>query len=283
MNHEVALFDDVGAFVAATWAWLSQHEAENGLLMGLLATHSREPPRSAPLMGRVTSGGETVFVALQGEHHLIISRGPDQAIEALVARLCALGIEVSGVVGPAGAAEHFARSWARERGRRALLAVDQRIYQLTQVSWPAPVSGGMRPIVPADLDLVAVWAQSFDVEAVPADERRTLEEACRRMAARISEGNLFGWEVSGQLVAMAGLARPTDRFISVNSVYTPPANRRHGYASALVAAVSQEGLGRGKTACLLYTDLANPTSNAIYQRIGYRPVCDSRVYLLRPL
>jgi len=29
-----------------------------------------------------------------------------------------------------------------------------------------------------------------------------------------------------------------------------------------------------ETFLLLYTDLANSTSNSIYQKIGYQPVCD---------
>ena len=64
------------------------------------------------------------------------------------------------------------------------------------------------------------------------------------------------------------------------SVYTPPALRRRGFASALVAAVSAVGLASGKEVCVLYTDLANPTSNSIYQKIGYRPVCDWVDYAL---
>jgi hypothetical protein len=80
---------------------------------------------------------------------------------------------------------------------------------------------------------------------------------------------------------MAGLARPTRRTTSINAVYTPPEERRNGYATALVAAVSAEGLRRGKSSCVLYTDLANPVSNSIYPKIGYRPVCDSSQYRFR--
>jgi predicted GNAT family acetyltransferase len=58
-------------------------------------------------------------------------------------------------------------------------------------------------------------------------------------------------------------------------VYTPPGRRGRGYATALVAALSAELLAAGRRFCFLYTDLANPTSNRIYQRIGYERVCDS--------
>jgi uncharacterized protein len=279
----VDLFQDAAAFSAAVGPWLEEHEAENGLFLGILATLVREPPAAPPLMVVVVEGDRILFAALEGHINLIISRGPDPAIDAAVTRLRLAKTKVTGVVGPAREAERFALGWVKERGSRAVLAVDQRIYELTTISWPAPVPGQMRPIAPGDLALVADWAQAFDAEALPPEEARTLEEARATMATRTRDGNLFGWEVAGQLVSLAGLSRPTATSISVNSVYTPPAHRRRGFATALVAAVSQQGLARGKTRCLLYTDLANPTSNAIYQKIGYRPVCDSRNYRIRPL
>jgi predicted GNAT family acetyltransferase len=58
-------------------------------------------------------------------------------------------------------------------------------------------------------------------------------------------------------------------------VYTPPHLRKQGYATSCVAALTQRMLDSGKRFCCLYTDLTNPTSNAIYQKIGYQPVCDS--------
>jgi hypothetical protein len=44
--------------------------------------------------------------------------------------------------------------------------------------------------------------------------------------------------------------------------------------------LSRQLLGEGNRFCCLYTDLDNPTSNAIYARIGYRPVSDASMYTL---
>jgi predicted GNAT family acetyltransferase len=74
---------------------------------------------------------------------------------------------------------------------------------------------------------------------------------------------------------MAGYTREMQSVIGVAFVYTPPYERRKGYASSIVAQISQLALDKGFTKCALYTDLANPTSNNIYQKIGYRPICDS--------
>src|SRR5438093_1092376 len=94
----------------------------------------------------------------------------------------------------------------------------------------------------------------------------------------IAGGRLRLWE-DGVVVSMAGASGPTPNGIRVGAVYTPPDKRRRGYASALVAALSQEQLDTGKKFCFLYTDLANPTSNKIYQDVGYEPVCDIDEYI----
>lgn len=82
------------------------------------------------------------------------------------------------------------------------------------------------------------------------------------------------WEVDDQIVSMAGPNLPTAGVVRVGLVYTPPEHRRHGYAAACVAAVSQRALDGGAIACSLLTDQANPTSNGVYRRIGYYPVGD---------
>lgn len=73
---------------------------------------------------------------------------------------------------------------------------------------------------------------------------------------------------------MAGRARATPHGVSVNLVYTPPAKRRRGYATALVGALSRRLLDERAAFCCLFTDLANPVSNSIYPKVGYKPVCD---------
>ena len=87
------------------------------------------------------------------------------------------------------------------------------------------------------------------------------------------------WEVDNTPVSMAGYAGPTPNGIRIGAVYTPPELRNNGYASAVTAGLSQYLLDSGKDFCFLFTDLLNPTSNKIYQQIGYQPVCDVDRYL----
>ena len=90
---------------------------------------------------------------------------------------------------------------------------------------------------------------------------------------RVGDRDVYLWE-DGQPVSMAAKARPTINGITVNLVYTPPQFRRRGYATSCVARLSQLLLDSGWKFCTLFTDLANPTSNDIYQKVGYMPVCD---------
>jgi predicted GNAT family acetyltransferase len=76
-------------------------------------------------------------------------------------------------------------------------------------------------------------------------------------------------------VSLAGFSGPTTTGIRIGPVYTPREHRGRGYATALVAELSTAMLARGYRACFLYTDLSNPISNAIYERIGYQRVADA--------
>lgn len=153
----------------------------------------------------------------------------------------------------------------------------QRIYRLDAVTPPTGVSGAPRPAVPAEIPLLSDWVSAFAAEtgAPVADPR---------LAERVAVGRLWVWVDGGRdsespavprPVAMNWTSPPAAGVVRVSAVFTPPERRGRGYASALVAATSQAALEDGATACTLFTDLANPTSNAIYQRIGYRPVADA--------
>ena len=127
----------------------------------------------------------------------------------------------------------------------------------------------------ADLPLLAEWAYRFTVDCFgSADQAEAAEMAQRRVADR----DAYLWE-DGQPVSMAGSSRPTTHGITVNLVYTPPQFRRRGYATSCVARLSQLLLDGGWKFCTLFTNLANPTANDIYQKIGYTAVCDFNEYV----
>ncbi|HEV2147672.1 MAG TPA: GNAT family N-acetyltransferase, partial [Longimicrobiaceae bacterium] len=172
-------------------------------------------------------------------------------------------------------AEGFAERWSLATGAPARVAMRQRIYALTEVQPVPEAPGELRRAGTADEDRVADWIAAFDAEALgEADEERARGVARHRIAA----GEVFLWEEGGEPRTMAASARPTRHGVAVNAVYTPPEWRGRGYATACVAALSAHLLAEGRRFCVLYTDLANPTSNSIYTRIGYRPVGDSTLF-----
>ncbi len=118
--------------------------------------------------------------------------------------------------------------------------------------------------------MIQAWVAAFQTEALP-DEAPP--DGTKVAAQGLEDRRFFLWE-DGEPVTLVGKNRPTQHGITIGPVYTPPAHRRQGYASAATAHLSQRLLDEGYDYCTLFTDLANPTSNSIYQKIGYQPVCD---------
>jgi predicted GNAT family acetyltransferase len=119
---------------------------------------------------------------------------------------------------------------------------------------------------------------AFSTEALP--EAAPLPDpiaTAERWVARVGRIG-YVWEDAGDVVALVGAGGETPHGIRIGPVYTPPELRGRGYASSLTAAASQDQLDRGRQFVFLFTDLANPTSNKIYQAIGYEAVCDVDQY-----
>ncbi|HTB22343.1 MAG TPA: GNAT family N-acetyltransferase [bacterium] len=273
---DVFVFTDLSAFSKAVSPFLEAREAEYCLFFANL----ENPPPIVPFMAQVRRGDETVFAAFLHDVNLIVSRGPLEAVRAVADRLGDSGIALPGVVGPGEEAGAMADAWAKRRGCESFLEIDQGIYRITDVRKPLGIPGRMRPAVAGDKELLADWIQGFRREMPPRDSG-TRDAAVREAEKKVLSGAAFIWELEGTPVSMAALVRPARRGITVTWVYTPPEFRRRGYATALVAAVSQEGLLRGKEYCTLYTDLSNPTSNSIYRKIGYVRIGDSRNFRFR--
>ena len=269
---------DPAEFQKIAGPFLAQREAENnlslGLISGLVAGRNWGP---AVYFGAVRDGDRVVGVAMRAGLYLIVTAGTeDAALRMLVDDAVRATPDAPGIVGPKELARRAVDMWTAQTGQRARVQTAERIYALSRLIPPRAVAGRMRPARTADLELVAAWLLAFVREAQPHLES-SLEGARENAEGWIKGGRLRIWENNGP-VSMAGASGPTPNGIRVGAVYTPPERRRRGYASALVAALSQEQLDGGKRFCFLYTDLANPTSNKIYQDIGYEPVSDVDEY-----
>ncbi|WP_406456261.1 GNAT family N-acetyltransferase [Streptomyces sp. NBC_01622] len=201
--------------------------------------------------------------------------------EALAAQLADRGAELPGIMAEQDTATAFAESWRRRTGAEPEINVRQRLYRLAELMIPTPAPPGRpRVAVAKDREQLMRWHGEF-VAAI--GEHGAVIGSAEWADARISYGGVTLWETpDGTPVSMAGVTAKVAGQIRVAPVYTPADLRGRGYAGAATAEVSRAARAAGAAEILLFTDLANPTSNALYQRIGYRPVADFTAYDFRP-
>lgn len=281
-------FMDPQAFKDAVFPFLLQNEAQNCVKLGVIENLIVRPSLShKTFLAAVrddAAGGAVVATALMTPPHpLGLSPMSLQALHALFKGLRPLHAHVSSVLGPTEICEEMATRLKALQRFEVDWTRKQRIYQLEKVVHPPQVpKGRMRLACGDDFGLLVRWNEAFAKEIGQAynlnmallDAERALLDQNRYLWVQ-SSGDVQASEELETVVSMAGVSGQTPQGIRVNWVYTPAEQRGHGYASALVAALSQEMLSRGRRFCFLYTDLNNPVSNSIYQKIGYVPVSDS--------
>ncbi|MGW5659569.1 GNAT family N-acetyltransferase [Streptomyces sp. NPDC003758] len=231
----------------------------------------------APYFGRLVDGDGAVRATVfrTPPYPLNLTPLTEGAAEALAARLAEDGRAVPSVMGPADAVAAFVTAWARRTGAPARLGMRQRLYRLGTLTPPDPAPSGRARVAGADdHELVARWYAGFG-----ADVGETVQDPDRWAEGRLAHGGVTLWELpDGTPVSMASVTPEVAGQVRVATVYTPAPLRGRGHAGAATAAVSRAALDAGAKEVLLFTDLANPTSNGLYQRLGYRAVADFAVY-----
>ncbi|HET9092182.1 MAG TPA: GNAT family N-acetyltransferase [Acidimicrobiales bacterium] len=237
----------------------------------------RRPLAEDALWITLESGGSVVGAAMHTPPHpLFLPRLGPGAADALADVLSSHRRPLTGVSGEQETVLAFRERWAFLGGSRGRLRTSMRLYVLGDLRVPE-VPGRARLGTLEEASLAAGWLRAFDTEAMPAAPAAEVAEVARHLlAAR----RLWMWESDGEVVALAGVSEPAAGVARVGPVYTPPGQRRRGYGSAVTAAASSAALRGGADDVVLYTDLANPTSNSIYQAIGYRPDHDAGEWVL---
>jgi predicted GNAT family acetyltransferase len=259
-------------FLAAAQGFLIERELVCGLKLGL-GTLLEGEPQACPSawFALIWRGTELSGCALQTPpRNLIVSDLEPAAAEALALHLAERPeVRLPAVHGPERAARAFADAWTGRLALRQRRELALRLFSLQRVQARPDVPGSMRLARPRDEGLVLRWFRAFHREAIPRDPVDPTTVARRAL----DSGRVFLWDHAGPS-CLAALGRKLPTSTSIGPVYTPPDRRGAGYASALVAALSQYVLDDGKRHACLFTDLANPISNRIYPRIGYEPVAD---------
>lgn len=282
MTYYVRRFTDPHAFYEHVGTFLMRREAEHNLIIGLTsALRNGEFLENPPYLAAVEHDGEIVMAALRTPpYNLILSMTNDTAaIQPLLEDVYSMYPTLPAVFTAAEWGEQLAQQWQALSGQTYKKDIAERIYRLERVNPVSGVAGRLRSITEQDRDLFKGWMMAFHQEAFGRPDEAIAEDTTRRMLRHLPEQQGgFVWEVDGQPVSMALYRGPTPNGFRIGMVYTPPELRGKGYASACVAAISQHILDMGRKFCFLFTDLANPTSNHIYQVIGYEPVCDIDIY-----
>ena len=283
---QVRRFDDAEAFREAAMPYLVRDEARHNLLLGISSTLLQKPGLY-PLFDLwvASEGAEVTAVAARTPPLNLVLAQPttDAALDALVDRMVSEGQDLPGVVAAIPEVEDFVAAWTDSHDVDAALVFRHGIYELRDVMPVPSAPGGARPVTPEDRDLVIAWILAFADEALPEDTDR--ERHVRLVESRLQatdDSGLWLWEDGSEPVSISGYGGSTPNGIRIGPVYTPRELRGNGYATSLVAAQSRWLLGSRRTLCFLYTDLDNPTSNALYRRIGYRMIAEANEVRFEP-
>ena len=262
---------DIDRFFLHAESFLLAREGDHSLVLGL-AVAART--RTAELdLYTVDDHGIPVLAALRTPpRQLLVTDGPAAAASTLAELIAREDRELPAVHATVAVAEAFASRYAAGVGVVAVNARRMRLHAATRVADLPATSGRMRLATPRDTRRLGTWFDEFErLVGEPASQHG---EAA--IAAVQASGRLFVWQDEGEPRSMAAWTRRTPTTVSVNLVYTPPEWRGRGYATACVAALTRDHLADGVRQCLLFTDIDNPISNAVYARIGYRPCLDFR-------
>ena len=264
-------------FLAHAGPFLRAHEPEHNLALGLLGRLRVESRLYGfdPTFVVVEEAGTVVGCLLRTPPHgVVLSRFESlEAVDEVAEAVLDMHPGLPGAVGPNDVVARFATTWSRLTGASARLGIRQRVHAAAAVRDLPRAPGRMREAGPEDIPTVLSWIRAFADEALGDMPHVEDVEATYRRREADPDGAWLLWDDDGP-VSLAAYGSPTPTGTRVGPVYTPPELRGRGYATSLVVELTAERLATGLGFCFLFTDLANPTSNAIYARIGYEPVAD---------
>lgn len=278
------LYKNIHEFYHATHDILMRHEAQNMIPLGNIIigykgedkTDWRNPENW--LMATISEANSILLTAIMTPPHNITLYATDNIINPEAVNCLIDGLKdrkIPGVTTEKILAEYFAKEYTVHTGLNVKTMMNQRIYELTAVNPVVQKVGKIRLLDEKDMPFFPYWVEAFYAAASYGKTEMSIPQDADPYLYRLAARKLYVLEDNGVPVSMAGYTREMQTAIGIAFVYTPPYHRKKGYATSIVAQISELALEKGFTKCVLYTDLANPTSNSIYQKIGYTPICDS--------
>jgi hypothetical protein len=271
-------FPSASEFLEATESHLLENEAANAIILNYALGQTR---------GIESAMTTTFYCVVEDDEPLLpamftediwplLTEGSDDAARLLARYFFPKLPRMNGVSGPKDTSLAFVEEWEHLTLCNLEINKNSRIYECRSVVKLKWAEGTLSQATMDDIDLVKEWRKAFRIEtevAIPSNIDRIVNQ--------VEDGSVYLW-VTDRPVCTAVLGKGTENGGTVGAVYTPPEHRKNGYATALTAAITQKILDSGKKYSGLYTDLDNPTSNSIYQQIGYKPISDATVWLFSP-
>jgi hypothetical protein len=268
----VCLHPDARAFLARARGWLEGAEMEHSVALQSARFASTDDWRfQKPLYwATVEDGSQIVGCAFRTPpHRLGITALPPEAIPKLVESVGAVYRTLSGVAGPEPAASAFTAAWLGLRGGSSLVRSRQRLLEHKAIVPTARAAGGvLRAATGVDAGAAREWGNAFARET----GLTMLDGAV--CAQLIPDQRLYFWDDGGPR-CMLGVLRETRDSAAIGILYTPPALRERGYATASVVAFSRHLLDRGLSRSYLCLDPQDAVAYSICSKLGYGVVQDT--------
>ncbi|MHA1944823.1 MAG: GNAT family N-acetyltransferase [Candidatus Hodarchaeales archaeon] len=281
---EIEYHKNVNEFLRLCTPFLIRYETENNLLFGILNNLRKDihhySKEETPELILITEEEEIVLVTIRTPpfNQLLSYTKNLETIDFLVDELIKKETTLPGVFGFNEGALRFCQLWAERRNIKYELSMHERIYRLTKVNPKTKGQNVFDHATMSEKDLILSWIQGFIRDCFPDRPEEAVAETAEGVEKAIKGRKFYLLKVDEKPVSMVKSSGITPNGQAINAVYTPPPERRKGYATEVVSKISQKILDEGKKYCFLFTDLANPTSNKIYQEIGYKPIIDVDQY-----
>ncbi|MDQ3152150.1 MAG: GNAT family N-acetyltransferase [Actinomycetota bacterium] len=265
------LLDDLAEFAALTRLLLAADPVAHTVALTVIEYALRVPPSVPPVLVAVDGAAAALCTPPRG---LITSALPPEWSPAVADVLADAHPGLPEVTGPRDRAEAFVLAWSDLTGAVVQERRAMRLFALGTLTAPSAVPGGVRIATAHDVDLLARWHRAFAEEV--GDGLLAGEDSVAQIRDQMQAGAAHVlWCVDGEPVSHAATRSPVAGMSRIGPVYTPSEHREHGYAGAVTAAAAAWALAAGACHVVLFTDLANPVSNSIYPRLGFRPVHDA--------
>jgi len=282
---EAKFYENVDEFYNVAYPFLLKHEAENNLPLAILISLKKNKnnyQEEKPLLFSYINNKELELIAIRTPSHALLIAYTDnlEGISVLVDELFKRKEKLPGVLSFKEAADTFANLWCEKKSLKCNLFRKERVYKLEQVSEDTLGARHFSVASKTHQKLVLQLVGEMMKEALVDVTEDDIEQTKKTYTKEFKENKSSFYLLfdNNEPVSMVRKAGKTPNGNFVNYVYTPPSLRRKGYATECVAKLSKLLLEEGNKYCFLFTDLSNPTSNSIYQKIGYRPVIDENHY-----